>query len=179
MRDINNFPALEKQLKKYGTSTIKVGLLGKVDQGEPAKEDIIMIGLVNEFGAVISFDDEKRAKAHRWLMAHMKDAGIEVNPGRTPGFIVIPERAAIRKAFDDESSITEVFQTGQGKLDNTEDLGEVVAAMGVMMVAKVQESYLSNIGPSNHPFTTVDKGGKNNTLVATGRLYRSVGYRVE
>ena len=62
--------------------------------------------------------------------------------------------------------------------EKTDDIKKAINAMGSTMVAKIQESYLSNIQPSNHPLTIALKDGKDKTLVNTGRLQQAVSYEV-
>ena len=167
--DRNETAAFLAELKKFSGKEIHAGILAKENS------ELQIIAASNEFGAVI-----KSEKARKWFFANMHEKGIKPQKGKnSDGNIHIPERAAIRKAFDKSENITEVFKNGQLVFDKTGSILKAVNAMGSTMVGKIQESYLSNIQPSNHPFTTEMKGGKDKTLVASGRLQQAVSYTIE
>ena len=50
--------------------------------------------------------------------------------------------------------------------------------IGLKMVSIVQKKIKSNIPPGNHPFTIEQKGGKDKTLVNTGRLGQSITHKI-
>ncbi len=167
--DKDNTEEFLKELKKSGNAEIHVGILGKEN------EKIQMIAAANEFGAII--DTKKNPKVLRWFFAKMKEFGIVHEKSNHPGFIIIPERAAVRKAFDNNDNIGDCFKMAQAIFDKTGDIGKAIEGIGSSMVGKVQESYLSNIAPKNHPLTVAMKSGEK-TLVNSGQLQQHVTYAV-
>lgn len=166
--DKDNTQEFLDSLKKVAEKEIHVGILGKAD----AK--IQLIAAANEFGAVIKSD-----KARKWLFAHMADAGIKVQKkGNSDGFIHIPERAAIRKAFDNGDNVGDAFRMGQMAFDKTGDIETAVNAIGSAMVGKIQESYIDGQWEKNHPLTTAMKDGKDKPLINSGKLQQAVSYEI-
>ena len=170
--DIDHTPEFLAELKKACAKEIHAGILGKENS------DIVKIATINEWGARIDYN--AHPKVLKWFYANMRDQGIQALPKGTPkGYFIIPERAAIRKAFDNNDNISSVFKFGQEAFNNTGDIVKAIHAMGSKMVSKIQESYRSNIAPSNHPLTVAMKGGKDKTLVASGKLQQAVSYELK
>jgi hypothetical protein len=90
----------------------------------------------------------------------------------------IPERAFLRKTFDDDNAIREVFDFGAQIYDKTGDIKGMLKAMGLKLVAEIQKSIDSNIPPPNAPSTIKAKGGKNKTLIDTGRMRQGITFKI-
>jgi len=166
IKDYDNTKKLISELKKIN-KTIRVGYLGDAE--------MVKIGVINEFGAVI-----KSEKAKRYLFAKMREAGIPIQ-SRGKGFlspIIIPERSHIRSTFDSKQSMNTVFNSAKKSWEHG-SIENVINVIGVTAASEIQEKIASNIPPKNHPYTTFAKGGKNTTLIAGGRLRQSVSYEVE
>jgi len=90
----------------------------------------------------------------------------------------IPERAFLRKTFDDDNAIRQVFDFGSQIYDKTGDIKSMLKAMGAKLVSEIQKSIDSNIPPPNAPSTIKAKGGKDKTLIDTGRMRQGVTYKI-
>ena len=168
--EIDNTDKILKELRLLQVSEIQGGFFGDEDAELPK------IAEINEYGAEIH-----SPKALKWLFAQMRAAGIEIKPsGKSKGYIVIPERAFMRKTFDDDKAMREVFDFGIENYNKHEDIHMMLKAMGLKLVAKIQDSISSNIQPGNHPFTTYQKGGIDKTLIgkAPGRMRQGVTYKI-
>ena len=92
----------------------------------------------------------------------------------------IPERSFIRSTFDKK----------QGEIEKTAEAAtEAVVALKVEPKAALEiigtnaaewvvQTIDSNVSPANNPETVKRKGGKNKTLIDTGRLRQSISYKV-
>jgi hypothetical protein len=170
--EIDNTDKILKELQIIQRSEIQGGFFGDKDAELPK------VAFINEFGAEIH-----SKKAMRWLFAQMREAGIEIKSsgaGTGKDYILIPERAFMRKTFDDDNAIREVFEFGIENYNKHQDINMMLRAMGLKLVAKIQESISSNIQPANHPFTTYQKGGIDKTLIgkAPGRMRQGVAYKI-
>ena len=90
----------------------------------------------------------------------------------------IPERAFLRKTFDDDAAIKAVFDFGAQIYDKTGLIKDMLKAMGAKLVSEIQKSIDSNIPPPNAPSTIKAKGGKDHTLIDTGRMRQGVTYKI-
>jgi len=162
IKDIDNTEKILKELKKFDRREIRAGFFGDKDAELP------MIAAVQEYGAKIPVSDEMR----KFFAANGYPLRAETQ------FFIIPERAFLRKTVDDDGAMTEVFEFGIENYNKTGSLESMVNAMGSKFVAKIQDSIASNIQPPNHPLTTELKGGKEKTLIDTGRLRQGVTYEV-
>lgn len=163
MLDQDNTKKLLSELKGLNKK-IRVGYLGD--------DEMVKIGTINEFGAEI-----KSEKAKKYLFAKMKEAGIPII-SKGGGPIRIPERSHIRSTFDSKQSVDKVFNDAQKSFVNEKNIEKVVNVIGLSMAGEIQEKIASNIPPKNHPYTTFAKGGKNRTLINSGRMRQSVTYEV-
>jgi hypothetical protein len=110
----------------------------------------------------------------------MSKAGIRViSKGTKSSPIIIPERAFLRKAFDDRNTLIEAVKNGVQSYFKTGSLDAAISAIGESCAASVRKSINSNIAPPNHPFTKFKKDGKDKTLVNTGRLAQAVSFDIE
>lgn len=170
IKDIDNCSGLVKQLEKIGKSVVKVGILSKAD------EKMLIIAAANEFGAKI----ESR-KAMKYLFAKMNEKDVKIQtsgPGAGKGYIEIPERPAIRNAFDKMYNVSDSIDFGLDNFNVTQNAEMMLNAIGSRMVGHVQESYRGDLSPANHPYTTAAKDGKDKTLINTGRLQQAVSFEV-
>jgi hypothetical protein len=160
IKDINKIPKFRKKLKELQKRKIQIGILGD--------QQLALVGGVNEFGAKIPISDVMR----KVFAAN----GFPIKK-ETKNFI-IPERSWLRSSFDDKKNIKEVVKNAERFFIVDEPLKKVLDTIGLFMVAAVQKKIRSNIQPGNHPFTTQQKGGKNKTLVNTGRLIQGVTHKI-
>ena len=168
--EIDHTDKLLSELKKLSVTEIHTGFFGDEDAQLP------MIAQVNEYGAKMQMTDKQR----KFIFAMLNEYEIETskNSKTGTGYINIPERAFMRKTFDNDEAMREVFDFGIENYNKYEDIHKMLKAMGEKLKAKVQESIRSNIPPANSPLTVAMKGGKNKTLIDTGRLGQGVVSKV-
>jgi hypothetical protein len=160
IKDINHIPKLKAQLKQMRSKKVDVGILGDAE--------LAMIFAVNEFGVDIKVTPRMRAKLHH-MGLHLK---------RDTRFIKIPERATLRTTFDEKRNIDKVVKEATKIFDLNENPNAILNRIGLLMVAAVQRKIRSNVQPSNHPFTKEQKGGKNKTLISSGRTLQAVTHEI-
>jgi len=160
IKDKNRIPELKKRLKQMSASEIKGGVLGN--------DEIAMIAQVNEFGMKIGVTQKMRN--------YLSSQGLHLR--KDTDYINIPERPAIRGAFDNKKNIKKVWESGLEVYDIDTNLKTVLSRMGDEVVSIIRESIRSNFDPANHPFTIQRKGGKNKTLIANGDYVRSITYKI-
>jgi hypothetical protein len=173
IKDEDHTDEFIKQLQQIDNAEIKIGLFADEDKKSKNGASLILVGVTNEFGATIKSD-----KARKWLFAQMKELGIKPEK-RGGAFITIPERAWLRKAFDDSKNIDHAMSMGIEDYNRHSDFVKMLYAIGLGMQSGVVASITSNLPPPNHPFTVVMKDNKNQTLVDTGRLSQGVTFKVE
>ena len=161
VKDVNRIPELRKKIKKMTASEIQGGVLGN--------EQLAIIAGANEFGARIEVTDAMR-KVLAWKGLYLK---------KKTEYITIPERPAIRNTFDNKKNIKEVYDIAGGVYDIDANLNTTLKAMGEKLVSQIQKSIKSNYSPKNHPFTVKQKGGKNKTLINTGRYVQGIRYKIK
>jgi hypothetical protein len=161
VKDVNRIPELRKKIKKMAASEIRGGVLGN--------EQLSIIAGANEFGVRIKVTDKMR-RFLAWKGLYLK---------KKTKYIIIPERAAIRSTFDNKKNIKEVFEIAAGIYEIDANLNATLNAMGEKLVSQIQESIKSNFKPKNHPFTVGQKGGKNKTLINTGRYVQGIRYKIK
>lgn len=159
-KDENHIPQLKMQIQKLANKKIQVGILGETD--------LLQIGIANEFGARIPVSPQMRK-----LFA-VKGFPLKA----TTKFFIIPERSYLRTAFDDAKTPEEIYKVALKLLDNIDNPESVLDAIGIRMSDIIRAKIKSNIKPSNHPFTTLMKGGKNKTLINSGRLDQGITHNV-
>ena len=160
IKDKNRIPELKKRLKQMSASEIRGGVLGN--------DEIAMIAGVNEFGMKIGVTKKMRN--------YLASQGLHLR--KDTDYINIPERPAIRSAFDDKKNIKQVWTAGSEVYDIDTNLKSVLNKMGDELVGVIRKSIRSNFEPANHPFTIERKGGKDKTLIANGDYVRSITYKI-
>lgn len=161
-QDIDHTDEYLKQLDELTTTKIQAGVFTGVN------EDGLLIAVgANEFGAKIPISDSMRK-----LFAAK---GFPLK--NETKFFIIPERAAIRKAFDSDKNIDKAIDMGVAIFNKNQNAGQMIKAMGIEMISFIQGSIRSNIQPENHPFTVLEKDGKNKTLINSGRYVQGVTYK--
>ncbi len=159
-KDENHIPKLKAKLKQLGNKKVRVGILGE--------NELLMIGIVNEFGSKIKVTSKMRG--------YLGSQGLHLKKGTT--HITIPERAFLRKAFDDASTPEVIRNAALKVLDDLDNLSRIPEAVGIKMTGIIRAKIKSNIQPPNHPFTTMQKDGKNKTLIDSGRLGQGISHKV-
>ncbi len=160
IKDINHIPELKRNLKALKKRKIQVGILGDAE--------IARNFVVNEFGAKIKITPKMRG--------FLRARGLRLKASTR--FIIIPERATLRTAFDDKKVIKRVVGEAQRIFDVNENPNRIMDRMGILMTAAIQRRIRSNIKPSNHPFTINQKGGKDKTLQNSGRTLRALTHEI-
>ena len=96
--------------------------------------------------------------------------------------VTIPERAAIRGAFDKRETQEKALALARSALERVLGGGgkaeDVCNAIGQSLVASIKNNIASNIEPANSPLTRRLKGN-GNTLIDSGDFLKSIGYEVE
>lgn len=97
------------------------------------------------------------------------------------GKVTIPERAAIRKAFDKRETQEKVYSQARAAMERilggSGTADDLCNAIGQAVVASIKNSIASNIGPENSPLTKRLKNGTN-TLIDQADFLKSIGYEV-
>jgi hypothetical protein len=161
-KDIDHTDEFLKKLEELTTTSIQAGVFSDKSEG-----GLLMAVTSNEFGAKIPVSDGMRKLFAAKGFPLKKDTK----------FFIIPERAAIRKAFDSDKNIDDAIDMGVEIFNKNQNAKQMIKAMGAKMISFIQASIRSNIQPGNHPFTVLEKGGKNKTLVDTGRFAQGVTYK--
>lgn len=161
-QDIDHTPEFLRQLNELTTSSIQAGVFSG-DQ----EDGLLLAVSANEFGAKVPISDGMRK-----LFAAK---GFPLK--KETKFFIIPERAAIRKAFDSDKNIDDAIDMGVEIFNKSQNAKQMIKAMGAKMISFIQASIRSNIQPENHPFTVLEKKGKNKTLVNSGRYAQGVTYK--
>ncbi|EMO30119.1 hypothetical protein LEP1GSC170_1461 [Leptospira interrogans serovar Bataviae str. HAI135] len=170
----NNIPFLLSTLKELEAYSAVVGVAA-----EPDSELAIYAG-AQEFGAVI-----KSKKAIAKLYHMLAEEGL-LDKDKFPLYIwmkakkeiTIPERAFLRKTFEDQKTIDQaeklfVFAmsralSGQGKMI------QALEAAADSLVASVKATIISGMGPGNHPLTVARKGHSQTLMGKEPRLLKSI-----
>jgi len=160
IKDINHIPKLKKRLKILKKKSIRVGILGD--------DELAMIGAVNEFGAKIKVT----AKMRNFLASQ----GFYIKKNTV--HIVVPERSFVRSTFDNKKVVKGVFRKVRNIVSIDTNLQKALDRAGLFMVSAIQKKIRSNIKPANHPYTVEKKGGKDKTLIHTGRLLQGITHQV-
>jgi hypothetical protein len=162
IQDIDHTDEFMKQLEELTTTSIQAGVFSDKQEG-----GLLVAVSANEFGAKIPISNSMR-----------KLFAAKGFPLRSETkFFIIPERAAIRKAFDNDKNIDDTIDMGVAIFNKNNDVKQMIKAMGAKMISFIQVSIKANIPPANHPFTVMKKGGKNKTLINSGRYVQGVTYR--
>ena len=158
VKDINKLPALKKTLKQLDKKSVQIGFFGQ--------DELNMIATVHEFGTTIR---PKRAK----YLAIPTKKGIILKKE-----VVIPERSFLRTSFDDKKSVDKIVYEAKQVFD-FKSPERILDRIGLKMIAEIQKRIKSNIPPANAPLTRENKGGKNKTLIDSGRMSQGVTHQVK
>lgn len=92
----------------------------------------------------------------------------------------IPARPFLRKAFyDNQRKYRRLVKVGIDEIIYDDKTGhDLLVKLGKTGVSDVRESIVRWTKPSNAPLTIDNKRGQNNPLVDTGRLIKSVTYKI-
>jgi hypothetical protein len=162
VKDVNHIPELMKNLKSLCQQTISVGW------HQEDNSHLAMIARVQEYGANIPVSDQLR----KWMAA----SGFPLKKGTT--ILHIPQRAPLRKSFENLSEIGYILGEGVDIILDSGDIRKGQNHIGMMMVRLVQRTLNSNLQPKNHPFTKKNKHG-DKTLIDTGKLVSGVAYKIK
>lgn len=158
--DNNRFPELKRKIKEMSRREVHVGILGNAELAVAAR--------ANEYGAKIPISDSIRK-----LFAAM---GFPIK--KTTKFFIIPERSFFRSAFDLRKNINKVVNIAEQIFNQDSNVKIILDKIGLYMTGAIQQKIRSNIPPVNHPFTTEQKGGKNKTLINTGRMAQGISHKI-
>ena len=173
----NGWDRIQKQtveIKGYG---VKVGVLG--DKNRDDGGDMVMIALVNEFGAEINHPGGTPYKIVEGGHAVFTSKGDPEATGVTqPHTINIPSRSFIRGAYGEHRK--EIGETKDrlarlvlaGKLD----VDRAMKVLGQEHVEQIREYMTALDQPPNAPSTVARKRGSTNPLIDTGQLRRSIDW---
>lgn len=160
--DVNHIPELEAALRELTSKSIEVGWF------ESDNSHLAMIAGVQEYGATIPVSEQLR----RWMAA----SGYYLKKSTT--VLHVPERAPLRKSFEEVAEISTLLENAVYKAMGDYDSRKALNSVGVGLVRLVQRKINSNIGPKNHPFTLAHKNGEK-TLVDKGSLVSGVAYKIK
>ncbi|EMO80172.1 hypothetical protein LEP1GSC126_3377 [Leptospira kirschneri str. 200801774] len=170
----NDIPFLLSTLKELDGPSAIVGVAA-----EPDSELAIYAG-AQEFGAVIK---SKKAIAKLYFMLVEEEL---IDKEKFPLYIwmkakteiIIPERAYLRRTFEDSGVINEAEKlfvyafdralNGQGKMI------QALEAAADSLVASVKTTITSGMSPSNHPLTIARKGHSRTLMGKEPRLLKSI-----
>lgn len=147
--------------------------------------DLVKIGAVNEFGAIIQHPGGTpygyRSKRARLLgkLRFIKKDGKGIILGITgPHSIVIPPRSFIRSVFwSRESEIKEYAQYLIKQIIEGMSKSQALTLMGIKLQIFIKEKIGSNIPPPN-AYSTVFKKKSSKTLIDTGHMQQSVTWEI-
>ena len=108
---------------------------------------------------------------------------VEVALWNEYGTSTIPERSFIRSAIDQNTKLIEAWRLEMIENILTKDwsVKQALEAIGFRVQTLIQNKIKSNVPPPNAPSTLAQKrrdGTGSNTLINTGLLLRSIGYKV-
>jgi len=157
--DNNRFPELKKRVKELTRKQVHVGILGDAE--------LAVVARSNEYGAKIPISEKMRNYLN-YLGLHLK---------KTTKYIIIPERSFLRMSFDSKKNQNRIMDIAESITNLSVPVKMITEKVGLFMTGAIQAKIKTNIPPGNHPFTTEQKGGKNKTLVNTGRLSMGISHR--
>lgn len=164
IRDRNNIPRLEAQVRKISGRKVRVGIFGGEDS------EMKTIGAVHEFGAEIMVTPKMRA----WFAAQ----GYPLKKSTTS--IKIPERSFIRSGFDENESalLSKIEESFQSVLDLNINADVFADAVGLELEGMIQDKMTNLREPANSDMT-IERKGSDNPLVDSGRLIEAITHKVE
>lgn len=164
VEDISKVSDILKKIEELESMYVKVGITSS------AGGKMLLIANVNEFGCIIPITNRMR-------YFFLYNFGFWTNKT----VIQIPERSFVRSSFDQKGE--EVFTSGDD-LINLVICGDLSAkefyhTLGQTAADTIRNFLINEVkSPANAPLTIVNKGGKTNPLVNTGRLANSINYEI-
>lgn len=151
LKDIDmGFKALEKRLKEFKKSVIKVGIQGSEAQKVNNGETVVTYAAANEFGT--------------------KNAGRNKN-------IVIPERSFIRSTTDKKNYWKkEIDRAYNSIIDGKDTALSAIAKVGIIARDDIKKTITDGVPPPNAESTKKRKKSSH-TLIDTGIMRHSVSYK--
>jgi hypothetical protein len=183
VKDVNKIPKFKKKLKQLRKKRVRVGVFG---------EHLAKIAASNEFGATIKpksgkflaipLTKDAIGKSPRDFKLNLVFPFLKDKSGKNIFIlkkkVIIPERSFIRSAFDDKKNDRKWRKIARDIYSFDTPLEKVLDRIGFFMVTAIQKKIKSNIPPKNSGLTTDLKGGKNKTLINTGRLVQGITHKV-
>ncbi|MFT8742127.1 hypothetical protein [Lentilactobacillus hilgardii] len=196
--DENHIPEIMASLRELNHYLVEAGVL--LDVGNKGLEFLQMIATVNEFGADITPIHGAWLTIPTKLGLHHKasDFGNKLfkpkgknvlamnnnNGGLDIYFILVkhvhtPERSFLRDGVDDYMwSIFDSVEDDLNRIMNRElTPRELYEHIGLKLKGYIKDNIVLKVNPSNAPLTIANKG-KDDPLVDTGTMLRSISYRV-
>jgi len=195
IKDQNNMPRVINALQELNRLKIEVGIFG----GNNEENHVLMVAGVHEFGTTI------RPKKSQYLTIPFPAAGdrsareidglfrphgtniLAVPKGKKqfePMFalvkkVEIPERSFLRSTYDEnENDIGKNIEKLIPKVISLEMTPETLMnRVGAWIVSRIKRKIIEIKNPSNSSATKENKGSSN-PLVDTGRMRRSITWRV-
>lgn len=164
--DDNNFPKIKEELRALNHYRVEVGVM--VPVGNKSLAFLQMIATVNEFGAEIY------PKNGPYLVIPMKDGSFYKLK-----HVKIPERSFLRDGIDlGMFRINELVERDLSRIMNSELTAyELYEDVGRLIQQRIKDEIKLEVTPHNAPITIENKG-KDDPLVDTGALYKSIGVKV-
>ena len=158
----NHLPEMNRQVRKMSHTAVQVGVLPNEDSF------IKMIAVVHEYGVHIT------PKKGRWLYVPGPNGEVY-----KLDHVDIPRRSFLRSTYADKRRKWEKFQDdGVQKIRRREmTANELQRELGEMAQNDIRTRIRLKRSPKNAPLTVANKG-KNDPLVDTGKLEKSIKYRI-
>ena len=195
--EVNKLPEIIRELRDLDKYRVEVGVL--LDVGGKGLAFLQMIATVNEFGAQIKaknggslaiptelakgkrpadFGNKLFVPKGKNVLAMSNGDGLDVY------FILvksvnIPERSFLRTAIDNHlNKLTDLVAHGiQEIVAGNMTALELYKRLGNALTIRIKANIVKKMKPHNAPLTIANKG-KDNPLIDTGSLLKSISYRV-
>ncbi|EHL96599.1 hypothetical protein HMPREF9103_02339 [Lentilactobacillus parafarraginis F0439] len=164
--DDNNFPKIKEELRSLNRYRVEVGVM--VPVGNKSLAFLQMIATVNEFGAEIY------PKNGPYLIVPMRDGTFYKLK-----HVKIPERSFLRDGVDlGMHKIVSCVEDGlAGIMSGDMTARELYEAVGLLIEQRIKDEIVLKTSPHNAALTIENKG-KDDPLVDTGALHKSIGVKV-
>lgn len=164
--DDNRFPEIKEEFRKLNHYMVEVGVMKPV--GNKSLAFLQMIATVNEFGAEIY------PKNGPYLVIPMKDGSFYKLK-----HVKIPERSFLRDGIDlGMFRINELVERDLSRIMNSELTAyELYEDVGQLIQQRIKDEIVLKTSPHNADLTIENKG-KDDPLVDTGALHKSIGVKV-
>lgn len=195
--EVNKLPEIIRELRDLDKYRVEVGVL--LDVGGKGLAFLQMIATVNEFGAQIKAKNgrslaipTKLAKGKRpadfgnklFVPKGKNVLAMSNGDGLDVYFILvksvnIPERSFLRTAIDNHlNKLTDLVAHGiQEIVAGNMTALELYKRLGNELTIRIKANIVKKMKPHNAPLTIANKG-KDNPLIDTGSLLKSISYRV-